>query len=132
MKLSSRAVYGIRVCALIATEERPPVSVAALAAKTQLSEKYLEQILGSLVKGGLLASTRGAGGGYALAKSADDITLYEVLGAVDDAFEIGCADGKCARGGCPDRATFEKIAAEINGIFASRTLASIARGREEQ
>ena len=130
MKLSSRAVYGIRVCTLIAAEDKPPVSVSALAARTQLAGKYLEQILSSLVKGGVLVSTRGANGGYSLAKSAEDVSLYDILSAVDDAFEIGCEDGKCTKGDCPDKATFEGIESEINKIFKSRTLKSIARTRE--
>lgn len=130
MKLSSRAVYGIRVCTLIAAEAKPPVSVSALAARTHLSEKYLEQILGSLVKSGVLASTRGANGGYSLAVSAEGITLYDILSAVDDAFEIGCEEGKCRQGNCPDKATFEGIESDINDIFKSRTLKSVARARE--
>lgn len=128
MKLSSRSVYGIRVCSLIAIEENPPVAVSALAAKTHLSEKYLEQILCSLVKGGVLVSTRGAGGGYTLARAAKDISLLDILLAVDDAFSVGCAAG-CSKQ-CPDKTTFEGIEEQINLIFQSSSLADIVRKRE--
>lgn len=131
MKLSSRAVYGIRVCSLIAAGDGLPLSVSNLASQTKLSEKYLEQILGKLVKRGVLLSARGANGGYVLAKSAESVTLYDVLYAVDDAFVIGC-DGDCKRGDCPDRTVFEGIANDINEIFRSETLAGVVRSREEQ
>lgn len=134
MKLSSRAVYGIRVCSLIATEEKTPVALPALAEKTDLSEKYLEQILGSLVKGGVLESTRGVNGGYALAHPAEEISLYKILSAVDDAFTVGCVSINCGEGcsrSCPDKSTFAGIEEKINGIFKLSSLAEIVRGREE-
>ena len=134
MKLSSRAVYGIRVCSLIATERKTPVALPVLAEKTELSEKYLEQILGSLVKGGVLESTRGACGGYALARSAERISLYDILSAVSDEFTVGCVTVNCGEGCshcCPDKGTFAGIEEKINGIFKSSSLAEIVRGREE-
>ena len=137
MKLSSRAVYGIRACALIATEEKTPVCLPLLAEKAELSEKYLEQILSSLVKGGVLVSTRGASGGYSLARSARDISLYDILVAVDDSFEIGCGstlDPGCGKKGgksCRDKSTFEAIEKQINEIFRTSSLASVAHGRED-
>ncbi len=137
MKLSSRAVYGIRACALIAAEEKTPVSLPTLSEKAELSEKYLEQILSSLVKGGVLVSTRGASGGYSLAGSAEDISLYDILVAVDDAFEIGCGSSleagcgkKCGKY-CRDKSTFENIEKQINEIFRISSLASVTHGRED-
>lgn len=134
MKLSSRAVYGIRVCSLIATEEKTPVALPVLAEKANLSEKYLEQILGSLVKGGVLESTRGVNGGYALARDAADISIYNILVSVDDAFTVGCVSINCGEGCsrcCPDKGTFAGIEEKINGIFKLSSLADIVRGREE-
>ncbi len=134
MKLSSRAVYGIRVCSLIATEQKTPVALSVLAEKSNLSEKYLEQILGSLVKGGVLVSTRGAWGGYALARGVENISLYDIISAVDDVFTVGCVTVNCGDGClhcCPEKGSFADIEEKINGIFKSSSLADIVRGREE-
>ncbi|MBQ7227092.1 MAG: Rrf2 family transcriptional regulator [Clostridia bacterium] len=130
MKLSSRAIYGIRVCSLISTEERTPVALSLIAEKSELSEKYLEQILGSLVKGGVLVSTRGVNGGYSLARNTSEISLLDILVAVDDVMEVGCG-GKCDKI-CPDKATFVEIENKINDIFKSSSLESITLKREEQ
>ena len=130
MKLSSRAIYGIRVCSLISTEERTPVALSLIAEKSELSEKYLEQILGSLVKGGVLVSTRGVNGGYSLARNTSEISLLDILVAVDDVMEVGCG-GKCEKI-CPDKATFVEIENKINDIFKSSSLESITLKREEQ
>ena len=130
MKLSSRAIYGIRVCSLISTEERTPVALSLIAEKSELSEKYLEQILGSLVKGGVLVSTRGVNGGYSLARNTSEISLLDILVAVDDVMEVGCG-GKCEKI-CPDKATFVEIENKINDIFKSSSLESITLQREEQ
>ena len=130
MKLSSRAIYGIRVCSLISTEERTPVALSLIAEKSELSEKYLEQILGSLVKGGVLVSTRGVNGGYSLARNTSEISLLDILVAVDDVMEVGCG-GKCDKI-CPDKATFVEIENKIHDIFKSSSLESITLKREEQ
>ena len=130
MKLSSRAIYGIRVCSLISTEERTPVALSLIAEKSELSEKYLEQILGSLVKGGVLVSTRGVNGGYSLARNTSEISLLDILVAVDDVIEL-CCGGKCEKI-CPDKATFVEIENKINDIFKSSSLESITLKREEQ
>ena len=106
------------------------MALSLIAEKSELSEKYLEQILGSLVKGGVLVSTRGVNGGYSLARNTSEISLLDILVAVDDVMEVGCG-GKCEKI-CPDKATFVEIENKINDIFKSSSLESITLKREEQ
>lgn len=84
MKVSTRGDYAARALlslALHSTER--PTSVKEIAERTGLPQPYLEQIL-LLVKGaGLVRSKRGVGGGYVLARPPEQITLADILGAVE-------------------------------------------------
>ena len=66
-----------------------PVSVRDLAERTGLPQPYLEQILLSLKGVGIVRSKRGVGGGYVLARPADEITLAEIVAAVDGPIVAG-------------------------------------------
>lgn len=62
----------------------PPVSLAEIAASQMLSLAYLEQLFGPMRRAGLVASARGPGGGYRLTRSAAEITIAQVVEAVED------------------------------------------------
>lgn len=122
MRLSTRARYGLRICFLMALSEEK-LSLPQLAARTDLSKKYLEQILSMLKKGGITDTFRGINGGYCLARPADEITVKDVLQAVDDTFEItDCVSGECNDIYCPNRRIFKKLYDSIDGILSSTTL----------
>ena len=88
MKISKKAQYGLRAVVAIAKESASakPVAIASLAASEEIPVKFLEQILLSLRKAGLLESKRGAGGGYRLSKSADQIALSDIITWIDGPF----------------------------------------------
>ena len=79
MKLSTRARYGLRITFLIGLSGEKPVSLTNLVKQTDLSEKYLGQLLIMLRKGGIVESLRGSQGGYFLSRPADEISIKEVL-----------------------------------------------------
>lgn len=60
------------------------VPVAAIAARQELSSTYLEQLFAKLRRAGLVESTRGPGGGYALASKPHDITILDIMQAVEE------------------------------------------------
>lgn len=100
MKISTKGRYGLRVMANIASNSKNGelVTIKDIAEKEHLSEKYLEQIVGSLVKEGLLKSVRGARGGYHLTRSVEEITVEEILRATEGSLApVACAEdnGKC-------------------------------------
>jgi Rrf2 family protein len=96
MKLSRKGVYALRVLPhLAAAYGREPLSVAELARAEDVPPKYLEQILSTLRKQGLLVSERGKEGGYALRKPPEEITLGDVIRALDGPLApIPCASRK--------------------------------------
>lgn len=82
MRLSARVDYALRaVCELAAA--RAPRTVEQLSAAQHIPNKYLESILGELRRGGLLRSQRGADGGYRLGRPAADISIADVIRALD-------------------------------------------------
>jgi len=84
MKVSTRGDYAARaLLSLTLHQADRPTSVKEIAERTRLPQPYLEQIL-LLVKGaGLVRSKRGVGGGYVLARRPADITLADILAAVE-------------------------------------------------
>jgi Rrf2 family iron-sulfur cluster assembly transcriptional regulator len=70
-------------------DEEGPTSVKDLADRTGLPQPYLEQILLALKGAGLVRSKRGVGGGYVLARPAEEITLSQIVGAVDGPIAAG-------------------------------------------
>ena len=69
MKLSTKGRYGLRAMIDLAVySEKEPVSIQSIADRQNISERYLEQLMASLKKEGLVKSIRGANGGYQLAR----------------------------------------------------------------
>ena len=122
MRFSTRATYGLRLCFLIGIAESK-ISLTSLTAQTHLSQKYLEQLLSMLKKGGIVESTRGASGGYVLSRSAEEITIKDILAAVDDAIEVSdCKSGECGDEYCPNRRILTRLYEEMDKLTSSFTL----------
>jgi Rrf2 family protein len=85
MKISAKAEYACLAVLALARQdpEGPPVRIREISAAHGIPERYLVQILLQLKGAGLVSSTRGAAGGYRLARPADAISLGEVLTAID-------------------------------------------------
>jgi len=83
MKLSSRTQYGIKAMIELSLKESS-TSLQSLTNTQHISLSYLEQIFAALRKNGLVKSVRGPGGGYLLAKPAEQITIKEIVTAIDN------------------------------------------------
>jgi Rrf2 family protein len=89
MKISKKAEYAFRaVLAMSRGAAGTVYSIQSLSGDERIPLKFLEQILLILRKGGVLHSRRGAGGGYTLAKTPQQITIAEVLNLVDGPLDI--------------------------------------------
>ena len=92
MKLSTKGRYGLRALidlALYSDEEA--VSIQSISNRQNISDSYLEQLMRKLKKAGLVVSERGAQGGYRLAKPADEISVGDVLRALEGSLEaVSC------------------------------------------
>jgi Rrf2 family iron-sulfur cluster assembly transcriptional regulator len=85
VKLSTKGRYAVMAMVDLATNsEGRPVSLADIAERQEISLSYLEQLFAKLRRGGLVNSVRGPGGGYLLARDADDTRVADIILAVDE------------------------------------------------
>ena len=119
-------------------DDGSPTSVRDIAERTALPQPYLEQILLALKGAGLVRSKRGVGGGYILARPAEDITVGMIVSAVDGPISLGDfgqphQDGACDHEGqCVLLAIWGEVGELMRTRLDSYTLAQvaeIARGR---
>lgn len=84
MRLSTKSRFAVTAMIDVALrEQQGPVSLAAISARHQISLSYLEQMFSKMRLQGLVQSTRGPGGGYSLGRSANAISVADIIGAVD-------------------------------------------------
>lgn len=84
MKLSTKGRYGLRALIDLALHsEEGPAPISSVATRQGISESYLEQLFAKLRKAGLVQSIRGAQGGYQLAKKASEISVGDILRALE-------------------------------------------------
>ena len=121
MKLSTKGRYGLRAMIDLARySEEEPVSIGSVAARQDISERYLEQLVALLKKAGLVKIIRGATGGYVLAKKEEEISVGDILRALEGSLEpVKCAafyseDGCTAADGCVTKYVWQKINDSIN------------------
>lgn len=102
MKVSTRGDYASRALLSLALHgaESTPTSVRDIAERTGLPQPYLEQILLALKGAGLVRSKRGVGGGYVLARPAGEITLAQIVSAVDGPIAAGDFGAPHTNGAC--------------------------------
>ena len=99
MKLSSKGRYGLRALIDLAMySEEETVSISSIAARQHISDAYLEQLMAKLKKAGLVVSIRGAQGGYKLAKPAQEISVGDILRALEGNLEAVQCQGLSEEG----------------------------------
>ncbi len=131
MKLSTKARYGLRAMLCLALSDRNRwVMTKEIAESQKLPLTYLEQLMMSLRKAGLVSAIRGAHGGYMLAREAAAISLAEIVVALEGPLQVAdCADvPNCCL--APAECALKEIFAEVNKslyeTFARFTLADFA------
>ena len=133
MRVSTRGDYACRALLSLALhDESGPTSVRDIAERTALPQPYLEQILLALKGAGLVRSKRGVGGGYVLARDANEILLSEIVSAVDGPITLGDfgqphQDGACDHEGQCVLLAIWNVAGEVmRRHLDGYTLAAIA------
>lgn len=140
MKVSTRGDYAARALVSLAlhAEASGPTSVRDIAERTGLPQPYLEQILLAVKGAGLVRSKRGVGGGYVLAREPEEITLAEIVSAVDGPIAVGDfglphEDGACDHEGeCVLLAIWGDAGEQMRRLLGAVTLADVrdmARGK---
>jgi Rrf2 family protein len=133
VKVSTRGDYASRALLSLALhDDTGPTSVRDIAERTGLPQPYLEQILLALKGAGLVRSKRGVGGGYVLARSPEEITLGDIVSAVDGPITLGDfgqphQDGACDHEGqCVLLAVWGAVGEHMRRHLEAFTLADVA------
>ena len=126
MKVSTRGDYAARALLSLALHESDrPTSVKEIAERTNLPQPYLEQILLAVKGAGLVQSKRGVGGGYVLARPADEITLAEILAAVDGPLVTVIGEHDHCEGHCVLQEVWSGVSEEMRSVLEGFTLADL-------
>ena len=138
MKVSTKGRYALRLMLdLAGNESGEPISLKDVATRQQISEKYLEQIIAILNKGGFVKSIRGAQGGYLLKKSPKDYTVGAILrlteGSLAPVACIGEEENECERqADCVTVLLWQKINDAVNAVVDSITLQDLLDWQSEK
>ena len=129
MKLSTKGRYGVKAMFDLALNTGDtPLPLKSIAERQDISEPYLEQLISTLRKAGLVKSVRGAQGGYLLAHPAEKITVGDIIRTLEGSMAptecvIEGEPVKCDRADCcVTRVIWERIRDSINDVIDSITL----------
>ncbi|MBQ1817010.1 MAG: RrF2 family transcriptional regulator [Clostridia bacterium] len=132
MMLSTKGRYGLKAIVDIALEYgNGLVSVTRFAEKQGVCVAYLELLIASFKKAGLVSSVRGAAGGYTLARAPEDISVYEVLRALEKTTAIvdcvGTEGSGCKNAcSCSARPLWLKLQGKIDDVLRTTTVKDMA------
>jgi Rrf2 family iron-sulfur cluster assembly transcriptional regulator len=126
MKVSTRGDYAARALLSLALHGNDrPTSVKEIAERTTLPQPYLEQILLAVKGAGLVRSKRGVGGGYVLARPPGQITLAEILAAVEGPLTTLMEEPDHCEGHCVLQEVWVGVSEETRQILEGFTLADL-------
>lgn len=133
MKLSTKGRYGIKAMVELAInyERGCKLSISQLADRQGISASYLEQLIGSLRKAGLVTAARGAQGGYSLSRAPELISVGEVLKALEGSTAIvdcvGTDGTDCTNAcSCSARPLWLKLQRGIDNVLDSTSIRDMA------
>jgi Rrf2 family transcriptional regulator, iron-sulfur cluster assembly transcription factor len=135
MRFSAKGEYGIRAVLDVALYgDNDPVAVKDISRRQNVPIRFLEQVMNALKKGGIVDSFRGASGGYKLARKADEITLADVVAAVEGPVIVmeclGTAEQTktCDKSAeCAIREVFGDVQAAVNDTLAAVSLSELIK-----
>ncbi|MGI6092206.1 MAG: RrF2 family transcriptional regulator [Negativicutes bacterium] len=137
MKLSTKGRYGVAAMYDLAMHHgQGPISLKSIAQRQEISEHYLEQLMGILRKAGYVKSIRGAQGGYSLTKDPSKISVGDIIrvmegpiAPVDCLLDDSCRDNNyCEKADmCVTRGVWAKVRDSINNVLDSISLADLCR-----
>ena len=136
MKLSTKGRYAVMALVDLASQsDGRPVALADIAERQEISLSYLEQLFAKLRRGGLVRSVRGPGGGYLLARSAEETRISDAILAVDEPIRatrcktgsaMGCRANKSR---CLTHDLWEELGNQIHIFLSSVSLADVCGRR---
>ena len=112
MRISAKVDYAVRAAVELAAAESPPLKGELIAQAQNIPLKFLENILGELKHAGLVRSQRGTEGGYWLARAPEDVTIADIIRAVEGPLAS-------VRGASPETLEYEGTAAPLGKLWVA-------------
>jgi Rrf2 family iron-sulfur cluster assembly transcriptional regulator len=131
MKLSTKGRYAVTAMMDLAiNDDVGPVTLTDISQCQGISLSYLEQLFAKLRTAGLVEGVRGPGGGYRLGKPANQISIADIIEAVDECVDATrCAGKKDCKGGdkCLTHQLWEELSNQLHNFLSELTLASFIK-----
>jgi Rrf2 family iron-sulfur cluster assembly transcriptional regulator len=136
MRLTTRGRYAVTSMLDLALHEgQGPTPLAGISARQDISLSYLEQLFSQLRRGGLVRSVRGPGGGYHLSKSPAQISVAEVIEAVNESTDATRCNGKgdCQKGStCLTHHLWMNLSDQIHDFLRGISLSDLVERQDIQ
>ncbi|MGM0552663.1 MAG: Rrf2 family transcriptional regulator [Pseudomonadota bacterium] len=136
MKLTTKGRYAVTAMLDVAMHTQDgPVSLAEVARRQKLSLSYLEQLFSRLRRQGLVKSSRGPGGGYALSREPEGISVAEIVVAVDEPVDVTRCGGKAncnSNSRCLTHDLWTDLSQQVYDFLSTRSLADVLERHREQ
>ncbi len=136
MKLTTKGRYAVTAMLDVAMHTRNgPVSLAEVARRQKLSLSYLEQLFSRLRRKGLVNSSRGPGGGYALSRDPEGISVADIVVAVDEPVDVTRCGGKAncnSDSRCLTHDLWTDLSQQVYDFLSTRSLADVLQRHREQ
>ena len=137
MQVSRKVDYALRAAIYLAYQsDRRPCSVSEIAACEGIPKKFLEKIIQDLIHHGLVRSTRGAQGGYALARPPEQVTFKQVIEAIEGPVSLNVCVGDAGETSdctqyprCAMLWVWREAQKRVMDVFATTTLADVRQKR---
>ena len=137
MMVSTKGRYALRVMLdLVENQTDGYIPLRDIAKRQEISEKYLETILPTLIKNNFLEGLRGKGGGYRLVREPESYSVGSILKLLENSLApvscLDCEQNQCSRAAdCKTLPMWEKLHKMVDDYFEGITLADLCRGREQ-
>lgn len=136
MRLSTKGRYAVTAMLDLAVHEKmDPVTLADISLCQGISLSYLEQLFAKLRRHGLVEGVRGPGGGYRLSRPSDQITVAQIITAVDEKVDVKRCEGRedCQQGErCLTHELWDELSSRLYDFLDGITLAQFAYRPEVQ
>jgi len=135
MQLTSKGRYAVSAMVDLAKHQgEGPITLASISERQFISLSYLEQLFRKLRESGLVDSIRGPGGGYLLAKQPHEITISEIMHAVNETIQTTmCKEGEtgCHRGSrCETHNLWQSLGLHINFFLDTVTIQNVCDDKD--
>ena len=140
MKLTSKGRYAVTAMMNLALQTKgytsneshnePRIVLTDIAERQNISLSYLEQLFASLRKANLVTAVRGPGGGYSLSKPSSDISMAQILTAVDENIDFTCGNGASCSGDhdpCLTHSLWSNLSAELYRFLNEKSLEEVIK-----